>query len=178
MPGISARWEDIILQAQDLQDGESRDLFKLIYESARCESTDKLKLRQSICKAICVGLPKINHLRTFEDLERYFEDLGGMEAFRKRLKKRAKVCDAEDKCRLQTVIAKLTMENEVLTKQKDELECDSLCSVCQDARASVVIHPCLHLCACPSCIPRIVSNFGKCPICKQGIERHERVFVV
>jgi DNA segregation ATPase FtsK/SpoIIIE-like protein len=50
--------------------------------------------------------------------------------------------------------------------QSSEAEQRSLCCVCQDAKKTVLLLPCRHLCLCSGCCTRLRSSGGLCPICR------------
>eukprot|EP00953_Heterococcus_sp_UTEX-ZZ885_P019432 10845-Heterococcus_DN1.PRE.1 len=50
--------------------------------------------------------------------------------------------------------------------QDSEAEQRTLCCVCQDAKKSVLLLPCRHLCLCAGCCTRLRSSGGLCPICR------------
>jgi len=50
---------------------------------------------------------------------------------------------------------------------------DVLCVVCMDIPADVVFEPCRHACVCVACSARL----NKCPKCRAGITRRDKVFL-
>jgi Zinc finger, C3HC4 type (RING finger) len=50
--------------------------------------------------------------------------------------------------------------------QDSEAEQRTLCCVCQDAKKSVLLLPCRHLCLCAGCCRRLRGSGGLCPICR------------
>ncbi|KAG1656123.1 hypothetical protein FOA52_007822 [Chlamydomonas sp. UWO 241] len=45
------------------------------------------------------------------------------------------------------------------------------CTVCMDRPCSVTLLPCGHRVLCAACCAGVRSGNGKCPVCRQGIER-------
>jgi hypothetical protein len=53
----------------------------------------------------------------------------------------------------------------------------NLCIICQDARKSVVLFPCRHLCLCAACSDNLSRYRRECPLCRTPIFRQINVFV-
>lgn len=56
-------------------------------------------------------------------------------------------------------------------------ELGKLCIVCQDLEVSAIIFPCRHVCLCSVCCDIIEERYGRCPICRQRVERTMTVFI-
>ena len=55
-----------------------------------------------------------------------------------------------------------------------EAEDDTLCCVCMDSPRGVVLIPCGHLVLCLRCAEN--GKITECPMCRQKIEKRQRVF--
>jgi len=52
----------------------------------------------------------------------------------------------------------------------------AVCVVCCDRPANFLVVPCGHQCGCESCLAKVVTSKGGCPICRSPIESIQRVF--
>lgn len=57
-------------------------------------------------------------------------------------------------------------------KEKDELKERSLCKVCYEEEACMLLVPCDHICVCEICALRLEM----CPICKVPIDIRKKVY--
>lgn len=51
----------------------------------------------------------------------------------------------------------------------------SQCLICWDALSSRILLPCMHLCVCATCAPKM-STVTKCPKCRQRIRSIKKVY--
>ena len=53
---------------------------------------------------------------------------------------------------------------------------DKLCIVCQDQNKCVILLPCRHFCLCQICMQRVAETDPVCPICRQFVLDHLRIY--
>jgi hypothetical protein len=51
-----------------------------------------------------------------------------------------------------------------------------MCAVCWDARSSVCMLPCRHMCCCSSCAVTLQAKGSACPMCRQEVKDQMEVF--
>jgi hypothetical protein len=50
----------------------------------------------------------------------------------------------------------------------------SACVICENEQKQILFTPCMHVCSCEKCSPRLVI----CPVCQGNIEEKKRVYIV
>eukprot|EP01092_Planopodium_desertum_P011003 TRINITY_DN500_c0_g1_i3.p1 TRINITY_DN500_c0_g1~~TRINITY_DN500_c0_g1_i3.p1 ORF type:complete len:305 (+),score=-12.25 TRINITY_DN500_c0_g1_i3:59-973(+) len=60
----------------------------------------------------------------------------------------------------------------------DEEDESKLCSICMTEPKTALFLPCAHICTCESCANSLHSKKAGCPICRQSIDRVQRVYIV
>ena len=73
----------------------------------------------------------------------------------------AEVAASEKEAQLQQLKAKVT--------QYERLEVGLQCVVCMDAKKSVCLLPCKHLCMCTPCTSKIMAGSAQCPVCREPV---------
>ena len=63
----------------------------------------------------------------------------------------------------------LDTQNTIHSKEKDLLDVELLCVVCQDKRKNTLFLPCKHLCVCAECAESVKSTGKQCPVCRTVI---------
>lgn len=54
---------------------------------------------------------------------------------------------------------------------------EGMCVVCLDAKRSVLLLPCRHLCCCGDCSQLLQARAAPCPMCRQDVREHMEVYV-
>lgn len=73
--------------------------------------------------------------------------------------------NAVNRCTRENLLRQLELERE-----------DKLCVVCQDQKKCVILLPCRHYCLCQICMQRVVETDPVCPICRQYVLDHLRIY--
>jgi len=68
---------------------------------------------------------------------------------------------------------KIKVERDGHARRADAAEDRLACCVCMDSDASVVLLPCAHLCACPTC----GASLDLCPKCREPVAKRLSVFL-
>lgn len=68
--------------------------------------------------------------------------------------------------------------NFVNRKSIDLNEESKLCCVCYKEKYNNVFIPCGHVCCCQNCAKRVYNSTHKCPICRQAIEKYQKIIEV
>ncbi len=63
------------------------------------------------------------------------------------------------------------------SKPKTAPDDSRLCCICLDEVKCVVLMPCKHLCVCDSCCGPRSGTLRSCPICRERVEHHFKVFL-
>lgn len=63
-----------------------------------------------------------------------------------------------------------------LLRQLEQEREDKLCVVCQDQNKCVILLPCRHYCLCQICMQRLSDTDPVCPICRQFVLDHLRIY--
>ena len=72
---------------------------------------------------------------------------------------------------------KFKKAEEELEKKKTKLEECLQCKVCQDAKCSVILMPCMHVCLCEGCAETLRSRDGKCPMCRADFASVSKIYI-
>ena len=81
----------------------------------------------------------------------------------------AEVTAAEKEARLRQLEAKVT--------QLECLEAGLQCVVCLDAKKSVCLLPCKHMCMCPPCASKVMAASAQCPVCREPVADSFEMFM-
>ncbi|CAM9705044.1 unnamed protein product [Chrysoparadoxa australica] len=65
-------------------------------------------------------------------------------------------------------------KRELIQREKEQLEEQKLCCVCQTEEKSVMLLPCSHLCVCQHC--SLHEMLTKCPICRSVVQATHIVY--
>lgn len=62
-----------------------------------------------------------------------------------------------------------------IEKRIKNVDPEGLCIICCEHQRSIIFNPCLHLCVCSTCSPKIKNN--KCPVCRELIQNKKEILV-
>lgn len=62
-----------------------------------------------------------------------------------------------------------------IEKRIKNVDPEGLCIICCENQRSIIFNPCLHLCVCSTCSPKLKSN--KCPVCRDDIQNKKEILV-
>ncbi len=75
----------------------------------------------------------------------------------------------------------LMKEKDILTRDKDRIyQAQSIlndCQVCMDRPRTMKLAPCGHMATCRDCTERIMSQNGKCPLCRRPVIRFDETYL-
>ena len=78
-------------------------------------------------------------------------------------------------------LKKVKSEKADLESEKADLESKLKnclqCTVCQDAKSSVILMPCMHVCLCEGCAETVRSHDGKCPMCRANFASVSKIYI-
>ena len=60
-------------------------------------------------------------------------------------------------------------ETQARLRQLEDQVAGLQCVVCMDAKKSVCLLPCKHMCMCPACASRVMATSALCPVCRQRV---------
>lgn len=78
-------------------------------------------------------------------------------------------------------IQNLMREKDILTRDKNRIyQAQSIindCQVCMDRPRTMRLAPCGHMATCRDCTERIMSQNGKCPLCRRPVIRFDETYL-
>ena len=81
-----------------------------------------------------------------------------------------------DEATTSSTLKKGQLSKSHLLRQLEQEREDKLCVVCQDQNKCVILLPCRHYCLCQICMQRLSETDPVCPICRQFVLDHLRIY--
>ena len=153
-----------LLHTRILQEvkSDTLSLFEYIYANTSF-TKDTTIHKHAMAKIMCLQYAKVKDLKTYEEIEKLFNDEGGMIAWQKRRR-------TSDK----------KMKNGTQTANEDDTQSSgdhqNLCCICQTEKSVYLLRPCNHCCVCKNCVDKLRSRTQNCPMCRSYVETYEIVY--
>ena len=68
-------------------------------------------------------------------------------------------------------------QREADVRKLRQQEASYQCVVCMDAKKTVCLLPCKHMCMCQACTSKIMSGSALCPVCREAVEDSFEMFI-
>jgi hypothetical protein len=70
-----------------------------------------------------------------------------------------------------------TTTSSVITSTSQSVDEERQCIICYENPKCFMIRPCNHVCLCEKCSRNVQGLRGKCPMCRNNIQKIERIFM-